>query len=269
MTSNENIALWDAVSFTDPSFTHTSKVGGYLHTSIDGQYMVMKATEQWGPCGSGWGFEILEESYEKGAPIFQEIGGEWVKACYVTVHKAKILLWYMLDGQRCEVAHVGLTPHVYKSQYGITTDMESAKKSVTDGLKKALSMVGVCADVYLNRFSDEIYIEEQQRLAELDKADNKIEKQAEQEAEFKRWFSDHKALIETAANMGELEKIYVMMMRKLRIRGRDKDLGLDLTRAKDARKKELSNDGDVPQKTRSKNNNPATGKKNRRTAHQV
>ena len=59
-----NMAIWEAVSVTDPS--HTKKVnqrGGF--TAISAHYQVMRATEQFGPVGIGWG-------YENGAPIFHE-----------------------------------------------------------------------------------------------------------------------------------------------------------------------------------------------------
>ena len=55
MTEKSNLLLWNAVCKTDPK--HTKKVTfGRSFTAIDPHSQIMKATEQFGPVGEGWGY---------------------------------------------------------------------------------------------------------------------------------------------------------------------------------------------------------------------
>lgn len=68
----DNLSLWKKVYQTDDKFTKTftNNGGG---TSINGIWMVMQATKHLGPQGINWKVEILEERYEKGAPILRMV----------------------------------------------------------------------------------------------------------------------------------------------------------------------------------------------------
>ncbi|STA84146.1 Uncharacterised protein [Citrobacter youngae] len=44
-------------------------------TSINGTYMTMIATREFGPKGIGWGVDILEERFDDGAPITRTAKG--------------------------------------------------------------------------------------------------------------------------------------------------------------------------------------------------
>lgn len=46
---------------TDPRFTKDITGTGFDGTSVNAEYMIMRATELFGPLGSGWGFDIQEE----------------------------------------------------------------------------------------------------------------------------------------------------------------------------------------------------------------
>ncbi|MCP5787189.1 hypothetical protein NL329_30185, partial [Klebsiella pneumoniae] len=64
----DNLDLWKRVFKTDERFTKafTQNGGG---TSINGTYMTMLATREFGPKGIGWGVDIVEERFDIGAPI--------------------------------------------------------------------------------------------------------------------------------------------------------------------------------------------------------
>jgi hypothetical protein len=66
------------------------------------------------------------------------------------------------------VEHFGQTTFVGKNKNGYFTDEEAPKKSLTDAIGKALSMLGFSADIYLGLFDDNKYVND--RKAEAAKA---------------------------------------------------------------------------------------------------
>lgn len=167
----DNLGIWNRVYKTDAKFTKAfSNNGG--GTSINGTYMVMQATKVFGPQGTGWGVEIIEERYDDGAPIMRSVkqqDGSFVQEiipngasgylCEVN-HTVKIRLWYKRCGNTGEVFAYGCTPYVYKSRIGPISDGEAPKKSLTDATKKALSQLGFSADVFLGLYDDLAYRQE-------------------------------------------------------------------------------------------------------------
>lgn len=134
-----NTAIWDAVAKTDPK--HTKKVnqrGGF--TAISAHYQVMRATEQFGPVGQGWG-------YENGAPIFHD-----------SLVIVPVTLWH---GSRQNTFGPVYGGAEWKS--GNRLDSDAVKKAATDGLTKALSHLGFNADVFLGLFDDNKYVSEMAR----------------------------------------------------------------------------------------------------------
>lgn len=73
-TERDNLELWKRVFKTDERFTKafTQNGGG---TSINGTYLTMVATREFGLKGSGWGVDILEERFDDGAPITRTVKG--------------------------------------------------------------------------------------------------------------------------------------------------------------------------------------------------
>ena len=139
-----NMALWDSVCQTDPAQTKLVKQrGGY--TSIDGQYMMHKATEAFGPCGLGWGF--ADPVWE-----YRDAGKAQIVICHLR------LWWLGEDGKRQVVPETSCKELVTAGGH---VDCDAFKKATTDAMKKALSRVGFCADVFLGKFDDEEYVEEQ------------------------------------------------------------------------------------------------------------
>ena len=133
----DNLALWNAVSKTDPA--HTKRVnqrGGF--TAISAHYQVMAATAQFGPIGKGWGYDASD-------PIL--LGD------VVTVG---VTLWHGTRENKFGPVWGGADLKDSKGKF----DSDAPKKAGTDGLTKALSQLGFNADVFLGRFDDNKYVEQ-------------------------------------------------------------------------------------------------------------
>lgn len=155
MEDSRNLALWNSVAKTDPQYVKPfRRGGGFSGSAINGTYQVRRATEMFGPIGSGWGYTIKDERYVEGAPIARD----GVVVGHEIVHVATIQLWYTLDGEKYYIEHKGQTMFVGQNKNGIYTDEEAPKKSLTDGLCKCLTMLGFSADVYLGAFDDNKYV---------------------------------------------------------------------------------------------------------------
>lgn len=142
----DNLALWHAVEKTDPSHVKAITGKSYQGTSPKPHYLIHKATETFGPVGIGWGFTIENERIEEGA------GGE-------RMHIARVKVWFKWDGERGEVEHIGGTQFSGTRKSGQPfTDEDAPKKSVTDALVKALSMIGFAGDIFMGRYDDSKYV---------------------------------------------------------------------------------------------------------------
>lgn len=161
-----NLDLWNAVERTPVEHTKPITGKSYNGTSPKPHYLIHKATETFGPCGIGWGFTV-EERIEDGAMI--EPG------FYERMHVAKVTVWYEWNGKRGEVCHVGGTPFSGKRSSGKPySDEDAPKKSVTDALVKALSMIGFAGDIFMGRYDDSKYVndlKDEAREAAKPKAD--------------------------------------------------------------------------------------------------
>lgn len=142
---SDNLALWHQVEKTPPNQTKPITGKPYKGNSPKPYWLVHRATETFGPCGIGWGFEILNERVEEGS------AGD-------RVHIAHIRVWYKWNGERGQVEHIGQTMLAGKNKNGPYTDEDAPKKSVTDGLTKALSMIGFAGDIFMGRYDDSKYV---------------------------------------------------------------------------------------------------------------
>lgn len=200
---NPNMVLWEQVQETDTRYTKTAKLHGQDMTTINGTYIGMRATEIFGPVGKGWGTKILTERFDKGAPIV--INGEVV--AHDTVHTIYLELWYRLDGTINHVRQYGHTPFIYKTEWGVKTDFEYGKKTLTDAIKKCLVALGFSADIHLGLFDDINYVEGlklKERLAEAGDPENALD---EAKAEFKDWLSRQLSALERAPTVQSLQLI--------------------------------------------------------------
>ncbi|MEB0190001.1 hypothetical protein [Pseudomonas sp. CCI1.1] len=219
--SDKNMQIWSKVDKTDTRFTKKAKVNGQDITSLSGTAMVMKATELFGPVGIGWGWRIVEERFDEGHEIF--IGEGDKRACIGREigHTVKIALWFMQDDKRGEIEQYGCTRYQYKTSYGMTTDGEAPKKSLTDAIKKALSMLGFSADVFLGLFDDQDYVQQlqaEQAIEQAEDRDAEIERQKQERLDY------IKSVVETmqgAQSMQELKKLHDHAVRRLTARNDD------------------------------------------------
>lgn len=235
----KNLDIWNRVSKTDPIYTKVYSMGGGMSgTSISGAYCVMKATEEFGPVGKGWGYEITEERRDKGHPIGLEADG--VTSIYMITHTIKVNLWVKIDDEKCHVTHFGHTPYLYKSAKGnFVYDQEAPKKSLTDALKKCLSMFGIGGDIFLGMFDDPTYVDEVKEDFAIEKADDKAAAMLAAKQAYDEKKRASIKLINEATTLRMLEAVYVEIIRKAKRQNDTKGIQ-EITAAKDKRKKEIS-----------------------------
>jgi hypothetical protein len=145
MSDKNNTEIWNRLGKTDPA--HTSKfqrAGGFKGTAIRPIYSIHRMTEEFGPCGIGWGVN---------EPQFQIVHGPDEALVFCTVS-----IWH---GARENVVFgVGGDKAVVKFSSGIKTDDEAFKKAFTDAMTNAMKLIGVGADVHMGRFDDSKYVAE-------------------------------------------------------------------------------------------------------------
>ncbi|MDN8598660.1 exodeoxyribonuclease VIII [Citrobacter sp. S2-9] len=184
----DKMKIWRSVMRTDPRYTKDLAGAGFEGTSINAEYMVMRATEIFGPIGTGWGFEVLEDRMLPGAPMSEAIyedkkfiGNRILRDGDGTLitelnHSIKIAFWYVNDNGVAErFESFGATKYMYKSKHGIICDGEAQKKSLTDAIKKALSLLGFSADVWLGLYDQAEYKQENAIEFDIRNASDKAE----------------------------------------------------------------------------------------------
>lgn len=194
-TEQDNLALWKRVFKTDERFTKafTQNGGG---TSINGTYLTMLATREFGLKGSGWGVDILEERFDDGAPITRTVKGTDGNNTWELIsdgnggfltekhHVMKIRLWYLVNDVRGEEYAYGCTPYIYGSKYGPICDGEATKKSLTDATKKALSGLGFSGDIFMGLYDNPEYRQKNKAEFDLKNASETAEDAARLRQEF-------------------------------------------------------------------------------------
>jgi len=241
--STLKMGVWNHASQTDPSSTKDNTQGTHKSTSINGYWMFKKATELWGPIGIGWGYNILEEEFRDGVPLLDKESKEVI--CMSQMHTIKLRLWYPGCKKDQGPTNYGHTPYIANSQYGPRCDMEAPKKSLTDAIKKCLSILGFSADVFMGEFDDEEYVQQRTNEEAIEKADNKDEERERQKSEYLAWFTEHAKLMKTAQTQNELMAIFNIMCKKMTTRNDAKGIEM-ATATKDKRKAELEKKAKTP-----------------------
>jgi hypothetical protein len=146
----ENLAIWNALSKTDPAHTKGFKrAGGFTGTAIKPIWIVKMLTELFGPCGKGWGMD---------PPTYQLVPGENRELLvYCTVSG-----WYVEDGERCQVVGVGGDKAIvyikaneqYNRPERWENDDEAFKKAFTDAVGNAFKFLD------MGLFEDSKYLEQ-------------------------------------------------------------------------------------------------------------
>ncbi len=131
---NKNMKIWNAVCTTDPKYTKkVNQRGGF--TAIDAQYQIQTATEMFGAFGTGWGVKDETFNIINNMVIYQAI------------------LWYDFSGYADE-AEIPI-------HSSLAVKPDCIKSVATDALTKGLSKLGFNADVFLGKFDDNKYVQEQ------------------------------------------------------------------------------------------------------------
>jgi hypothetical protein len=138
--------LWQSLEAVDPAYCKEfAKPGGFKGTAIDPMWRTKRLTEVLGPCGIGWGYEVVAEGIE----------GE-----KSPVHWCRIRFWYKWDDRPGEFQAYGCTPVLMKRRDGMMVDEDFAKKSLTDAVMSAAMKIGTSSSIVLgtheeNRWADE------------------------------------------------------------------------------------------------------------------
>ncbi|EDU0974187.1 exodeoxyribonuclease VIII [Salmonella enterica subsp. enterica serovar Anderlecht] len=225
----DNLKLWRTVMRTDPRFTKDITGTGFDGTSVNAEYMIMRATELFGPLGSGWGFEIQEDKLIPGAPMSepvfndkQIVGHRFLRDADGTLiteqhHSMRIRLWYETEDRDGSVISYGATPYMYKTKHGVKCDGEAPKKSLTDAIKKALSMLGFSADVWLGLYDKPEYVAEVGIEFGLKTASDKAEDVTRLRTELDEKMTRVASTIESAVTANEAKKVFDTLAREVEI----------------------------------------------------
>ncbi|MFK9072879.1 MULTISPECIES: hypothetical protein [Proteus] len=224
-----NLSIWKRVQRTDPRFTKPLEGMGFIGTSINSTYMFMRATEIFGPIGEGWGYEVLEEKFIDGKPLVEPVldernkqvatrflrDGDGALFCEQN-HSIKIRFWYIIECEtRGEFESYGATPYRYQTNYGIKVDGEAIKKSLTDAIKKALSMLGFSSDVFMGMHDNPEYLASNKLEFEIKNASEKAEDITRIRKELDEKFTKHTEVMRSAVTENELRGIASTLTREI------------------------------------------------------
>lgn len=140
--SENNLSLWNKLKRTDPKSTKPFMRSGFKGTQIDPTWRYQMLTEVFGPCGTGWGYDIVDTQVHDGL-VF--VGAR---------------LWYMDEaGTRREsgVQYGGDVLFKHRKEGPPAPNDEAFKMAVTDAVGKAALLLGLAADVYMGQFDDSKY----------------------------------------------------------------------------------------------------------------
>lgn len=225
--AQKNLDIWKRVMRTDPRYTKPIEGAGYVGTSINSEYMFMRATEIFGPIGMGWGFDIVEEKMIAGAPMSEAVfeGGKIIgnrilrdadgSILFEQNHSLLIEFWYVLNGTKGRVTAYGATPYMYKTKRGFMADGEVMKKSLTDAIKKSLSMLGFSADVFLGWHDLPEYREENATEFAIRNASDKAEDVTRLREELDEKLAKVADTITSAVTVNEASKVHASIAREV------------------------------------------------------
>lgn len=213
--SNENLKLWDACKSIETRHLKAAKVNGNQCTSVNGLEMVRIFTENFGPIGKNWRYEIAEERMDEVKPM------QGVEPPLMELnHTVKLRFWIRYDdGEWSSFEQYGHTKARYMTGKGfVMFDEEYAKKSTTDALKKCLSLLGVAADVYTGQIDDHQYMAEVADQMAVKAADENVTKRLKEEADIADRLEDAIKCIESASDEAQAKRM--IREHRMRISGR-------------------------------------------------
>lgn len=132
----ENLEIYEKVRKV-PEEAKKKISGGRLNgmTDINPMWRIKTLTEQFGPCGIGWYYDVTNKWTEK--------AGDEV-AAFVDIE-----MYVKVDGEWSKPIHgTGGSMFVAKESRGIHVSDECYKMAITDAISVACKQLGVGADVY-------------------------------------------------------------------------------------------------------------------------
>lgn len=188
-----NKDLWQRVCVTDPKAVKAITGKQYSGNSPKPYWIVERLTEEFGPCGIGWGFTIINERFER----FSDTD---------SLHIAAVRLWYVMDGKRGELEQIGQTKASYQSNGGkFIVDEDAPKKSVTDALVKCASYLGFAGDIFSGRWDDSKYVAEAREFYESKEQQAAEAKRLEERAE---WLDARALELESCESLSDLGAVW-------------------------------------------------------------
>lgn len=134
----DNMRIWEQVDKTDPKDTKKVNTRGGF-TAVDANSQFRKATEIFGPIGIGWGVEIVDVKFPPNDTVAIQMS-----------------FWFEKKENNFPVfgcCNLGTNK----------ADEDAFKKAQTDGMTKALSMLGFNHDVFQGKFDDNKYVQQRQQ----------------------------------------------------------------------------------------------------------
>lgn len=158
-----NLKYWNKLCVTDPDYVTYVNFGSFKYHSVDPIHRAKMMTEMFGPCGTGWGFDA------KHSDIHLPNGS--------IVAVSDVTLWYMPDGgadrlDRVEFGPIRCTEQAIGENGKL--DPDAWKKATTDAIGKAMSYIGMSADVYEGKFDDDRYVQAARDRAADDREDRAL-----------------------------------------------------------------------------------------------
>lgn len=137
-----NLEIYEAVRQVPESAIKPITSGRLRGMSdVNPMWRIKKLTEQFGPCGIGWYYDITRQWMEQGAE------GQIAAFC-------NILLYYKTGGEWSKgIPGTGGSLFVAKESKGLHTSDECYKMALTDAISVATKALGIGADVYWNKDS--------------------------------------------------------------------------------------------------------------------
>ena len=218
---------WDKFPKTDPKYTKINKQGGRPSTAITPVYMVKLATDILGPIGVGWGYNVIEERFDNGAPIvliqasqtdnnlpvYMMDNGSIV---YEKNHTVLLEMW--INGSDKTYCQYGHTKYSYMTKTGkYYVDDEYGKKSITDAMTKCLSLLGVCSDVYMGEFDNIDYQEAARIESDIAKADNVSDEIKKKTEELEKHIKQNIQLMDNCPSFESAAKVYGLAYNKTQL----------------------------------------------------
>lgn len=160
----DNMELWNKYNRPPQSALKAIK-GGRMSgkTDINPQWRLQALTEMFGPCGTGWWYDVEDVQYKS--------CGEEI-AVLVTIK-----LWY--SACKGPVTGVGGSMLRVEERNGLRTNDEALKMATTDAISVACKQLGIAADIYLGLYDGSKYREDAPNPQAKPKVDSLVQAKAE------------------------------------------------------------------------------------------